>query len=142
LEFHAQDAARLAQLPDGSVDLVVCFEALEHMPSPECLLREFQRVLRPGGIFVGSVPNLWLDEQGRNPVPCHLHVYDHEQFHMQIGRYFDWRALYRQNAGGGWKRPQARLLRAIPDLSPSETDCRDAEWWIAVAAKGACGQAS
>jgi 2-polyprenyl-3-methyl-5-hydroxy-6-metoxy-1,4-benzoquinol methylase len=136
LEYFAQDATHLAQLADESVDLVVCFETLEHMPNPEGLLREFTRVLRPGGVFIGSVPNLWIDEQGCNPVPYHLHIYDYDQFRAQIGRHFEWQSLYRQNAGGGWKRSQSRWLRAIPDLSPSESDCRDAEWWIGIATKG------
>ena len=137
LDFAAQDATHLTQLADASVDVVVSFETLEHLPNPDALLREFARVLKPGGVFIGSVPNLWIDEQGRNPVPYHLHIYDHEQFQVQIARHFEWRLLYRQNAGGGWKRPQPRLLRALPDLAPSEADRRDAEWWIAVAQKAA-----
>jgi SAM-dependent methyltransferase len=137
-EFHACDATRLAFLPDASVDLVVSFETLEHLPNPLRLLREFARVLKPGGRFIGSVPNLWIDERGHNPVPYHLHVYDHEQFETQIAAFFDWRRLYRQNAGGGWKRPQPRILREIPSCRPTEDDCRDSEWWIAVAEKARC----
>jgi SAM-dependent methyltransferase len=132
-EFHACDATRLAFVADASVDLVVSFETLEHLPNPLRLLREFARVLKPGGRFIGSVPNLWIDEHGHNPVPYHLHIYDHEQFETQIAAFFDWRRLFRQNAGGGWKRPQPRILREIPSCRPTEEDCRDAEWWIAVA---------
>ena len=137
LVFAAQDATRLPQLADASVDVVVSFETLEHLPNPEALLREFTRVLKPGGVFIGSVPNLWINEHGHNPVPYHLHIYDHAQLHDQIARYLEWRILYRQNAGGGWKRPQPRVLRVIPDLAPTEEDRRDAEWWIAVAQKAA-----
>ena len=137
LTFSAQDATRLPQLADASIDLVVSFETLEHLPNPDLLLREFARVLKPGGLFIGSVPNLWIDEQGRNPVPYHYHIYDHPQFHDQIARYFTWLGLYRENAGGGWKRPQPRLLRPIPDCTPTDQDCRDAEWWIAIAGKPA-----
>ena len=135
LEFHTQDATRLTQLAVASVDLIVSFETLEHMPNPELLLREFARVLKPGGTFIGSVPNLWMNEHGHNPVPYHLHIYDHTQLHEQVARYFTWTALYRQNAGAGWKRPQPRILQDIPACTPSAEDCRDAEWWIAVATK-------
>jgi ubiquinone/menaquinone biosynthesis C-methylase UbiE/uncharacterized C2H2 Zn-finger protein len=38
--------------PDEVFDAVSCLEALEFMPSPERVLREMARVLRPGGVFV------------------------------------------------------------------------------------------
>lgn len=135
LEFAVQDATQLHQLADASVDIAVSFETLEHLPNPERLLREFARVLKPGGLFIGSVPNLWINAQGHNPVPYHLHIYDYIQFQSQIARWLELRTLYRQNAGGGWKRPQTRLLRAIPPSGPTVEDQRDAEWWLAVALK-------
>jgi SAM-dependent methyltransferase len=45
-----------------SFDLVVCVWVLEHLRSPETVLREVRRVLRPGGHFVFLTPNL------RNPL--------------------------------------------------------------------------
>ena len=43
---------------DGeSFDAVVAGELLEHVRFPDRLLEEVRRVLRPGGVFVGSVPN-------------------------------------------------------------------------------------
>lgn len=42
---------------DESFDVVVASELLEHISWPEILVRETARVLRPGGLFVGSVPN-------------------------------------------------------------------------------------
>ena len=48
------------QLPFAgqSFDLVVCLWVLEHVESPESVLREVHRVLRPGGHFVFLTPNL------------------------------------------------------------------------------------
>lgn len=42
---------------DASFDVVTAGEILEHVYRPEEFLSEIGRVLRPGGIFIGSVPN-------------------------------------------------------------------------------------
>ena len=41
-----------------SFDYVTCVEGLEHIENPQQALREFARVLRPGGHLVTSVPNI------------------------------------------------------------------------------------
>ena len=38
------------ELPDDSIDRVMCFDAFHHVPNPEEVLKEFYRVLKPGGI--------------------------------------------------------------------------------------------
>jgi SAM-dependent methyltransferase len=43
-------------LPDASVDRIVCFDAFHHAPNPEAVLREFGRVLKPGGIAAFAEP--------------------------------------------------------------------------------------
>jgi SAM-dependent methyltransferase len=42
---------------DECFDVVVLAEVLEHLRFPEQVLQEARRVLRPGGVLVGSVPN-------------------------------------------------------------------------------------
>lgn len=44
--------------PDGSVDVVVCNQVLEHLKNVWLPMSEMHRVLRPGGRAVLSVPNL------------------------------------------------------------------------------------
>jgi ubiquinone/menaquinone biosynthesis C-methylase UbiE len=41
---------RRIDLPDASVDRVVCFDAFHHAPDPAAMIREFARILKPGGI--------------------------------------------------------------------------------------------
>ncbi len=42
--------------PDASFDVIMCTEVLEHLPSPIEALREFSRLLRPGGQLILSAP--------------------------------------------------------------------------------------
>ncbi|OYW09913.1 MAG: hypothetical protein B7X34_05740 [Acidobacteriia bacterium 12-62-4] len=41
----------------GSVDSVSCFRQLDQCDSPEVLVAEIARVLRPGGLLLLTVPN-------------------------------------------------------------------------------------
>src|SRR6266581_1341746 len=68
---------------DGSFDVVVAGELLEHLRDPRSVASEVLRVLRPGGTFVGSVPNAYRLKNrlrfllGRKPEddPTHLHMF-------------------------------------------------------------------
>src|SRR6478609_10991689 len=44
-------------LGDGSFDLIVAAEVIEHLENPRAMCREIFRLLRPGGRFVVSTPN-------------------------------------------------------------------------------------
>lgn len=57
------DASRLP-LAEGSLDLVVAYDILEHLPDDEGCVAEVARVLRPGGRFLVAVPcdpRLWSE---------------------------------------------------------------------------------
>lgn len=41
---------------DASFDCVFCFETIEHVKNPFIAVSEIRRVLKPGGIFIGSTP--------------------------------------------------------------------------------------
>jgi SAM-dependent methyltransferase len=49
------DATRLP-VADGSLDLVVAFDVLEHLDDDDAAVREVYRALRPGGHYVVAVP--------------------------------------------------------------------------------------
>ncbi len=55
------DATRMP-FPDGSFDLVIAAEVLEHIPADQRAMNEISRVLRPGGIAAVTVP-AWLPER-------------------------------------------------------------------------------
>ena len=47
---------RRINLPDASVDRIVCFDAFHHIPNQQEILAEMARVLKPGGIAGFSEP--------------------------------------------------------------------------------------
>lgn len=54
-EFLTFDGHRI-DLPDGSVDRILSYDALHHVPNPGQVLDEFARVLRPGGLAAFAEP--------------------------------------------------------------------------------------
>ncbi len=59
-EFITGDAETLPLMP-GVFDVVICTEILEHLPQPERMIEEISRVLKVGGLLIGSIPS-------RNPI--------------------------------------------------------------------------
>jgi len=57
---------------DASVDGVVCSNLLEHTPDAEAVIREIERVLRPGGWVYLSWTNWYSPHGGHDMSPYHL----------------------------------------------------------------------
>ncbi len=134
LSFLRGDVCALRAQPDASVDLVVAFEILAQLREPQLFLKEARRILKPGGRFLCSVPNLWVDQSGRDPDPRRFHVFDFAKLAALCGGCFDLRDVFRQTAGGGMKLPAApRQLRPVHVPVTSRQD--EAEWWLLAAEK-------
>ena len=43
-------------LPDHSIDVVMCTEVLEHIPDPAAAIKEFGRLVKPGGYLLITAP--------------------------------------------------------------------------------------
>jgi ubiquinone/menaquinone biosynthesis C-methylase UbiE/glycosyltransferase involved in cell wall biosynthesis len=135
VEFRTGDVCNLAEFEDESVGLVVSFETVEHLREPEQFLKEVKRVLKPGGRFIASVPDMWVDETGKDPNPHHFHVFDFSRLAALCQKFLFLQDAFRQNAGGGMKLTGARRELRQVNL-PVTNDGNGAEWWIMVARKG------
>jgi len=58
IEISQGDLSASLPYSDQMFDYVTCVEGLEHIENPQQAVREFARLLRPGGHLVTSVPNI------------------------------------------------------------------------------------
>jgi 2-polyprenyl-3-methyl-5-hydroxy-6-metoxy-1,4-benzoquinol methylase len=97
IETRWADVEEPLPFDDASFDVVVAGEIVEHLRDPDALAREVHRVLRPGGRFVGSVPNFFrlrnrLAMLAGRPLdhdPTHLHVFAPRDVHALLAAYDD-----------------------------------------------------
>lgn len=129
----------LSKFKDASFDVIVSFETLEHVENPPLLMREFNRLLTPGGRLIVSVPNDWSDETGEDPNPYHLHVYNWQKLKEELSESFILEESFAQTAsqckalgsGAVWQERPRSLHGVEFDKAPI-TEC---EWWLVVAMK-------
>jgi SAM-dependent methyltransferase len=111
--------------PDGSVDVVVCNQVLEHLKNVWLPMTEMHRVLRPGGQAILSVPNLAslhnrvLLALGRQPTSIrvfgpHVRGYAFREFCELVERGGAYRIERRLSAGfypfrPPWSKPFSAL---------------------------------
>lgn len=89
LSFGQGDAAQIP-LADGSVDVVVSFETIEHHDRHAEMLREIRRVLRPDGLLVISSPNRTVySELAGHHNEFHVKELDHAEFDAVLRQQFD-----------------------------------------------------
>ena len=100
---------------DTSFDAVVAGELFEHLQFPDALIAEVQRVLKPGGVLVGSVPNAYRVQGrlrfllGRAPEddPTHLHMFSPAALRELLAGFEDVRLSF---VGGRYRRLHGRLF--------------------------------
>ncbi len=139
--------AEALPVPDGGADAVVCSNLLEHTRDPEAVIREIERVLRPGGWAYLSWTNWYSPHGGHEMSPYHLlgprlgprlyerlhgpprkNRYGEGLFPVHIGptlRYVEGRAGLRVTAAEPRYWPRLRLLMRIPGV-------REVACWNAV----------
>jgi SAM-dependent methyltransferase len=115
IETVAGDVEEPLPFPDASFDAVVAGELLEHLRFPDALVVEARRVLRPGGVLVGSVPNAFRLQsrlrflRGVPPEndPTHLHMFSPAAVRALLTDFSEVRISF---VGGRYRRFHPRLL--------------------------------
>lgn len=64
---------RSLDLPDESVDRILCFDSFHHVPNPEPILREFGRILRPGALAAFSEPGPHHSQSAQSQFEMRVH---------------------------------------------------------------------
>jgi SAM-dependent methyltransferase len=116
VRFLAADAAALP-FRAGSFDLVVAFEAIEHLEDWKPLLEEARRVLAPGGQFAVSTPNRLYYEETRREAganPFHVHEFEFAEFEDALRSVFPSVSLFLQNHAAAIVFHGARAEAASP----------------------------
>lgn len=73
------------QFDSDSFDAIVTFQVIEHIEDDEGMVKEMQRVLKPGGILVLTTPNIKMSLT-RNP--WHVREYTVAQLRDLLKKYF------------------------------------------------------
>jgi SAM-dependent methyltransferase len=74
---------------DHCFDVIVCFEAIEHIQDHDQLLQEVKRLLTPDGLFIVSTPNkLTYHDEAREENPFHLKELYFEEFQKLLTTHF------------------------------------------------------
>jgi len=93
-EVHA--SVESLPLPDGSFDLVLCLQVLEHVERPAEAVAELRRVTAPGGRVLASTHGV----QPYHPAPLDLWRWTHEGLLRLFRENGDWSSLAVTPASG------------------------------------------
>ncbi|MBQ4107473.1 MAG: methyltransferase domain-containing protein, partial [Lentisphaeria bacterium] len=101
LDFVCADALSLP-FEDGSFDVVVSFESIEHLPSPETFVQELHRVLKPRGLLILSSPNKtpfdFYQSTRKESNHYHINELEEEECVELLRRSFAHISIHRQNS--------------------------------------------
>ena len=144
-EFICGDASR--PLPVSHIEVVTCFEGIEHVQEPDKTLATIVAALTPDGIALISSPNGAHYPGGFSGNPYHVMEYTRdefasllERFFVDVEMYFQWdhgdprRPVFDQAPGYEGEAEKAFRLRPLPVSILAEDNCPQEEplIWVAL----------
>ncbi|MBI1731188.1 MAG: methyltransferase domain-containing protein [Gammaproteobacteria bacterium] len=108
-----EDAHVLPSVADGSQDFLIASHIIEHMESPLLALRNWLRVLRPGGMLYLAIPDRDRTFDRNRPVTAFSHVLDDLRNGPDGSREEHYREWMRQVGGLNEEQIRRRLPSAL-----------------------------
>lgn len=94
VNFRVDDLHCIETVNNNSIDLVVCFEVLEHTDKQELMIRQIKRVLKRNGLLIISTPNIDTYPKGNE---YHLKELSPRVFSTILSRHFHFSKILFQN---------------------------------------------
>ena len=99
ITFHVLPCEEIDTLSE-SFDVIISFETIEHLKSPEVFFQKAQKMLKENGLFICSTPNtlrfggsMYTSEKNK----YHLHEMDYTTFKTLFQKYFIIQKIYHQS---------------------------------------------
>ena len=130
----------LTAYADDSMDLITSFRMLEEASDPLALLREFHRILVPGGRMLVSVRNDWRDGSDEHASSGDMRVYDWSKLRSEVCQFFILETAYAQSAtrytdAADETRQGNACSRVLQQVDITESAPAGGEWWLMVGMK-------
>ena len=117
LDFVEGSMLDLSRFPDGSFDVVTCFEALEHVTEHDELVSGVRRVLAADGVFLTSTPDrLIYSEELHQHNPHHVRELSLDEFRELLDGHFRHVRIWGQAVAVG------SLIQPVEDDQPGGAD--------------------
>jgi ubiquinone/menaquinone biosynthesis C-methylase UbiE len=124
-EFRCASNTHAIDLPDESIDIILCFDVLEHILDYKSIIPEWQRVLRKNGkVFIWWVP--WFHPYGHHieslvPLPWAHVLFSDQSLIESCARIYDMPEfrprLWDLDAEGHKKPNKWRTMKRLPDVN-------------------------
>ena len=119
-----------------SFDVVVAFEAIEHLRDPGAFLEEAARVLVASGQLIVSTPNRdYYAESRAEPNPFHVREFNYREFREELEQRFPHVTLFLENHNNAITFTPLEVKGVRTTLEPAAPEPEQAHFFVAVCSR-------